>query len=107
MIKVGIIGFGVMGKNHLNSLNKTDDVLVVGICDLDLHEYIFNGKNIALSLDALVEMQPDYCVVSVPIKKSSVITLRLPPPAVVKKKLELPPADTISIPTPGYWSTPT
>jgi predicted dehydrogenase len=68
MIKVGIIGFGVMGKNHLNSLNKIDDVTVVGICDLELNEFILNGNEIALSLDDLIDKQPDYCVVSVPTR---------------------------------------
>ncbi|NJB71103.1 putative dehydrogenase [Saonia flava] len=34
-LKVGLIGVGLRGTNHLNNLLKRDDVLITAICDID------------------------------------------------------------------------
>ncbi|NKI25337.1 Gfo/Idh/MocA family oxidoreductase [Arenibacter sp. 6A1] len=34
-LKVGVIGVGLRGTNHLNNLLKRDDVLVTAVCDID------------------------------------------------------------------------
>ncbi|WP_034040773.1 Gfo/Idh/MocA family protein [Wocania ichthyoenteri] len=34
-LRVGVIGVGLRGTNHLNNLLKRDDVLVTAICDID------------------------------------------------------------------------
>ncbi len=34
-LKVGLIGVGLRGTNHLNNVLSRDDVLVTAICDID------------------------------------------------------------------------
>ena len=34
-LKVGMIGVGLRGTNHLNNVLHRDDVLVTAICDID------------------------------------------------------------------------
>lgn len=45
-LKVGLIGVGLRGTNHLTNLLLRDDVIVSAICDID-------PKRISLSLDAI------------------------------------------------------
>ncbi len=45
-LKVGLIGVGLRGTNHLNNLLQRDDVLITAICDVD-------PKRISLNLKAI------------------------------------------------------
>jgi len=45
-LRVGLIGVGLRGTNHLNNLLLRNDVLITAICDID-------PKRISLSLDAI------------------------------------------------------
>ncbi|MCB0474770.1 MAG: Gfo/Idh/MocA family oxidoreductase [Flavobacteriaceae bacterium] len=47
-LKVGLIGVGLRGTNHLENLLKRDDVLVTAICDID-------DQRIALGLDMITK----------------------------------------------------
>ena len=55
-LKVGLIGVGLRGTNHLNNLLNRDDILVTAICDIDpkrikIAQDILKDKN---HLDALI-----------------------------------------------------
>ncbi len=52
-LKVGLIGVGLRGTNHLNNLLQRDDVLITAVCDIDsvridLAKELFKNKKIAL-----------------------------------------------------------
>lgn len=47
-LKVGMIGVGLRGTNHLNNLLLRDDVLITAICDID-------PKRITIALDEIVK----------------------------------------------------
>ncbi|NEW78372.1 MAG: Gfo/Idh/MocA family oxidoreductase [Gelidibacter sp.] len=47
-LKVGMIGVGLRGTNHLNNLLLRDDVLVTAICDID-------PKRITIAIDEIVK----------------------------------------------------
>ena len=52
-LKVGLIGIGLRGTNHLNNLLQRDDVLITAICDIDpvridLAKNIFKKNSITL-----------------------------------------------------------
>jgi predicted dehydrogenase len=52
-LKVGLIGVGLRGTNHLNNLLQRDDVLITAICDIDpvridLTKQLFKDKKITL-----------------------------------------------------------
>ncbi len=52
-LKIGLIGVGLRGTNHLNNLLQRDDVLITAICDIDtaridLVKSIFKKKKITL-----------------------------------------------------------
>lgn len=47
-LKVGMIGVGLRGTNHLNNLLLRDDVLITAICDID-------PKRITLAIDEIVK----------------------------------------------------
>jgi len=64
-LRVGVIGLGVMGKNHARVLRTVAGVRVIGACDPfagdeDIPIPVFR------SFDELLSHGPDYCVVAVP-----------------------------------------
>ena len=59
-LKVGLIGVGLRGTNHLNNVLLRDDVLVTAICDIDpnriaiaLHEIEKSGEKIIIDRSVL------------------------------------------------------
>jgi UDP-N-acetylglucosamine 3-dehydrogenase len=63
--RVGIIGFGVMGKNHFRVLSKMPSVSFVGIHDKFNEEF----ESSSYKLNELLKLNLDYCVISVPSDK--------------------------------------
>ena len=77
-MRVGLIGLGVMGKNHLRvlqSLDAVDEIVVQDIAQVQLSDH--RKVSIAETVDDLVNSHPDYAVVSVPtaFHLSAAITL--------------------------------
>jgi predicted dehydrogenase len=66
-IKVGIIGLGVMGKNHARVISELETHTLVGIVD-PLAEINENSKHESLltNLENLLSLKPDYCVIAAP-----------------------------------------
>jgi len=66
-LKVGIIGLGVMGKNHARVISQLETLELVGIVDplTEIHsgsEY----HSLLMSFDDLIALKPNYCVISAP-----------------------------------------
>lgn len=65
MVKIAIVGLGVMGKNHYNALKKIDDAEIVALCDVvkneDFDEPFFDNVE-----DMLREAKPDGVIVAAP-----------------------------------------
>jgi predicted dehydrogenase len=72
MLRAGVIGLGQMGKNHLRVLNDLRGVKVVGVVDP-----LEKNLDFQMSIENLVSLKPDYCVVSVPIVFHLEVTMRL------------------------------
>jgi UDP-N-acetylglucosamine 3-dehydrogenase len=67
-LRVGIIGLGVMGKNHLRVLSQIPDVEVVGILDSRIDEENDFDCKVPFFRDftELISKKIDYAIVSVP-----------------------------------------
>ncbi|MFC1752614.1 Gfo/Idh/MocA family protein [Thermoproteota archaeon] len=52
MLKIGIIGLGVMGKLHYKTLKKRSDVEIEGLCDAVVNE--FENTNVFQTVDDLI-----------------------------------------------------
>lgn len=66
-LRVGILGLGQMGQNHLRVLSGIEQVEVVGIFDADPTRNLDLFKSRAVgSIDELMSKEIDYCVVSTP-----------------------------------------
>ena len=66
-MKVGLIGLGVMGKNHLRVLQSLESVEEIVVQDLARVEIADRRKvTVAATLEELVQSRPDYVAVSVP-----------------------------------------
>jgi predicted dehydrogenase len=61
MFKAGVIGLGQMGKNHLRVLNELEKVSVVGVVDP-----FERDLELQMSIEKLISLKPDYCIISVP-----------------------------------------
>lgn len=77
-VKVGIIGLGVMGKNHARVVSELETHELVGIVD-PLEELNKSSiyDHLLTSLDQLIETQPDYCVVAAPTAHHTTISKKL------------------------------
>lgn len=65
MLKILLIGLGVMGRNHLRVLSTLPDVEVVGLCDNQMDEY--EGRKVWRNLDeALNKVNADAALIAVP-----------------------------------------
>jgi UDP-N-acetylglucosamine 3-dehydrogenase len=62
-LRVGLIGHGVMGKNHERVLSGLEGVSIIGIVD-----EISNHSKSRISFKDLIALQPDYCIISTPTK---------------------------------------
>ena len=67
-LRVGLIGLGNMGKNHLRVLSSLDDVELVGVADPLGYEISSNdlGHGIFENYRELLAHKLDYCVIAAP-----------------------------------------
>lgn len=78
LLRAGLVGLGVMGRNHARVLANLDGVELVGVADPlgDPHRAA-HGVPVVTSVDALIERGLDYCVVAVPTAQHEQIALQL------------------------------
>lgn len=86
LVRVGVIGVGLRGTNHLNNLLRRDDVVVTAICDVD-------SNRIDLALEAIAKAGKKKPKV---FGKNDKDYLNL---------LELVDVDAVVISTPWLWHT--
>lgn len=90
-LRVGLIGLGAMGRNHLRVLRQMAGVDVVGIADLNpssraLHSEVW----MTASVDELLLKDLDYCVVATPTSTHEELGLTLASagiPSLIEKPL--------------------
>jgi UDP-N-acetylglucosamine 3-dehydrogenase len=67
VLRAGVVGLGVMGRNHSRVLTALDGVDFVGVYDpADNVPAQIEGKPVVKDIDALLDMGLDYCVVAAP-----------------------------------------
>jgi predicted dehydrogenase len=79
-LRVGLIGYGAMGKNHARILASLTGVSFLGIVDpaIQNHDETFSyGAKFYSDLDALLAIKLDYCVVAVPTKKHEEVATQI------------------------------
>ena len=66
-LRAGLIGLGMMGRHHARNLRAIDGVDLVGVADAmgDPHG-VAGGLDVKKSIDELIEVGLDYCVVAAP-----------------------------------------
>src|SRR5690554_5232339 len=67
MLRAGVLGLGVMGRNHCRVLNTVEGVEYVGVFDpADNLPVQIEGKPVVKDLEHFLRLGLDYCVVAVP-----------------------------------------
>jgi predicted dehydrogenase len=78
MLKVGLIGLGVMGKNHLRVLGSTEGIELTGIVDPQATDLAAEIKvPIYTDINEIKKLSLDYCVVAAPTAFHEEISLWL------------------------------
>ena len=65
-LKVGLVGLGIMGKNHARVLSKLEGVELLGIVDPIGATKDINSNHVFYELNELLGKKPDYCVIAAP-----------------------------------------
>lgn len=75
-LRAALIGFGAMGKNHARILNSLDNVDLVAVLDPGIS---LSNSNLPFvsSLQELIDLQPDYCVIATPTITHEEIAIEL------------------------------
>lgn len=77
-LRAGLIGYGAMGKNHFRVMNSLNNVELIGVADPGLDpDTLHLGINLMNSIDELIKLQPDYCMVAVPTIYHEEVGLKL------------------------------
>jgi UDP-N-acetylglucosamine 3-dehydrogenase len=79
-LRAGLVGYGVMGKNHARILSTLDNVDFVGVVDpleFDKKMVRSNGVPIFGEVSELVAQKIDYAVIAVPTEKHKEVTIQL------------------------------
>ena len=81
-LRAGLIGLGMMGRNHARVLRSLDGVDLVGVADPmgDRHGAA-GGLGVCDSVHGLIDLGLDYCVVAVPTAITRRLASRSPQPA--------------------------
>ena len=78
MLKVGLIGLGVMGKNHLRVIGSTEGIELTGIVDPQATDLAAEIKvPIYTDINEIKKLSLDYCVVAAPTAFHEEISLWL------------------------------
>lgn len=77
-LRAGLVGLGMMGRHHARVLSTLDGVELVGMADGqgDVHE-VAGGRPVLPTVDELIALGLDYCVVAVPTALHEEIGLEL------------------------------
>lgn len=75
-LKAALIGFGAMGKNHARILNTLDNVDLIAVLDPGISPSISNLPFVS-SLEDLIDLKPDYCVIATPTITHEELAIRL------------------------------
>ncbi|MCC2594525.1 Gfo/Idh/MocA family oxidoreductase [Tessaracoccus sp. OS52] len=66
-LRAGLVGIGMMGRHHARVLGSLDGVELVGITDPGGDKFgVAGGRPVFDTVDELIELKPDYCMVAVP-----------------------------------------
>ena len=77
-LRAGILGMGVMGRNHLRVLSNLEGVELVGIADnINKNTEIPGTIKFVNSIEELIKIGIDYCVISVPTILHEAMALKL------------------------------
>jgi predicted dehydrogenase len=77
-LRAGLVGLGMMGRNHARILNSLDGVALVGVADAagDVAG-VAGGAPVVGTVDELIEIGIDLCVVAAPTVVHEEVALRL------------------------------
>jgi predicted dehydrogenase len=77
-LRAGLVGIGAMGRHHARVLSELSGVELVGIADPagDVHG-VAKGREILRTVEELLELGLDYCVVAVPTAYHEKVALQL------------------------------
>ncbi|MEI6689890.1 MAG: Gfo/Idh/MocA family oxidoreductase [Thermoleophilia bacterium] len=75
-LRAALIGYGAMGKNHARILNSLDNVDLVAVLDPGISPSTSNLPFVS-SLDDLIHLEPDYCVIATPTITHEEIAIKL------------------------------
>jgi len=76
-LKVGLVGLGIMGKNHARVLSKLEGVELLGIVDPLGSAKNINSDHVFYELNELLRKKPDYCVIASPTGFHRVIAIEI------------------------------
>jgi UDP-N-acetylglucosamine 3-dehydrogenase len=66
-LRAGLIGLGMMGRHHCRVLGSLEGVDLVGVADASGDPYgVAGGRRVLDSVEQLIELGLDYCMVAVP-----------------------------------------
>lgn len=75
-LRAALIGYGAMGKNHARILKSLHNVDLIAILDPAFSEHNSNLPFVS-SLDNLIHLKPDYCVIATPTITHEEIAIKL------------------------------
>ena len=79
-LRAGLIGYGVMGRNHARILSTLDNVDFVGIVDpIEFDKKITQSHGVPIfrEVSELVAQKIDYAVIAVPTEKHKEVAIQL------------------------------
>jgi UDP-N-acetylglucosamine 3-dehydrogenase len=95
-LRCGLIGLGMMGRNHARVLNSLEGVSLVAVVDPQGDRLgVRGGSALLTNIDDLIAMKPDYVVVAVPTQFHEPAALALAQariPTLIEKPLTTDPA---------------
>ncbi len=95
-LRCGLIGLGMMGRNHARVLNSLDGVSLVAVVDPQGDRFdVRGGSDLVSTIDELIALRPDYAVVAVPTQFHESAALALAEagiPTLIEKPLTTDPA---------------
>ena len=78
MLRMGVVGLGMMGRNHVRVIRALDGVELVGVADADGDRFsAAEGLHVHRELEGLLGAGVDACVVAVPTAEHEAIGMRL------------------------------
>lgn len=92
-LRVGIIGLGTMGKHHLRIISNLNGVDLIGVMEPTDQKYLS-------SLEDMIKLKPDYCVIAVPTTQHFAIASSLIEAGIhflVEKPVTYSAADALSL----------